>query len=307
MTTIPTKKINYGILVKLDIYEDAANSDDVSIDIPLDIKKRPVHDAVCSIADAGYTEFWTLDVLRALEQNPKARLTDKKFMEIKEAMDMCYSRRVFILSSSNVEAWHKLEENMEINILPESDKEEDVLPYGKGSLIAFEENGIAQGRGIHYKLLSMPLLLRYAKAKKQIATTPMRMLNISTHKKGRLNRNMNMNSIVSFLAREIDTMEKNQKYSRSILWDRLYEMGGLEENSYRQEKERTRKKIIKALDDMKKLGRFHSYLQRLKKEGRAWKLHSIVICLTKKELDECRKLFNQKGYKYLLEGIEYAS
>ncbi len=212
---------------------------------------RTVHNAVCSLFEAGNTNFTPDQVYRAMNG-----LDDQQYVSpqavgaITRSLDK--QRRIYakIDYTNEAKAYRK-----DVN----SCIVEDYILSAKK--ITLEAGG---QRVTGYKLNSKPILYQYAQVSGQVLTVPSKLLNT----KDVIRSTEDVIIIREYLIRRIEVMKKNKDQSNCILLERVYE----ELN----EPEPTKKKALKVRNIIEKLlSKFVSekYIKNFEfyKEGRAFK------------------------------------
>ena len=217
---------------------------------------RTVHNAVCSLFEAGNTNFTPDQVYRAMNG-----LDDQQYVSpqavgaITRSLDK--QRRIYAkIDYTNEAKAHRKDVNSCI-------VEDYILSAKK---ITLEAGG---QRVTGYKLNSKPILYQYAQVSGQVLTVPNKLLNT----KDVIRSTEDVIIIREYLIRRIEVMKKNKDQSNRILLERVYE----ELN----EPEPTKKKALKIRNIIEKLlSKFVSekYIKNFKfyKEGRAFKGIEII-------------------------------
>ena len=136
----------------------------------------------------------------------------------------------------------------------------------------------------------MPVLYEYAQKKRQIASTPMKTLEPNKEKSDfNIRRGGNIDVLRTFLATEIDTMEKTRHsktpYSTKITCDRLYKLNGVDEMkteaAKKDKRSKTRKQVENILNLLLQNGadNFTGFKWHKKLIGRAQTYYSLEIIL----------------------------
>ena len=302
--TSSRKKGFFGCVVKLD-YESIINSPDVITGAQLSQFDRCVYDAVVTLYVAGNSIFTTHDIWRIVSGNPKAQITP--VMRQKIAKSMFHISRFWISiatdDSHKYDAWF----NIRYNQPYESERKlyKNLQATYSGRLLDFRVLGditfdvIYNDNGKEFtekqsfpevwKLGFTPILYEYAKAKGQISATPINL--ISTAKSNdyttTVRRGSRTDELSNFLAHEIDTMKKTaqrkQPYSKFILFERIYQIDGInnvqqESNDLKKKKKRTRDKLEKILNRFRENGLISGYEFHKKVKGKSLTFHSVKIC-----------------------------
>lgn len=166
-----------------------------------DLFDQEVHDAVVSLYLAENQFITPAMVYRAMTGKTNSEyIQDSKLKEIEESIDKC------MYSKLNIDA------------------SEEAVAYGyeqavySGSLLAAEKVYIRLGghRVVAYKLLTEPLLYRYAKTCKQVTTLDIKLLDTPVVKTN--------DTIIlqGFLLRKIEAMKSDRYCQRTIQYDDIY-------------------------------------------------------------------------------------
>ena len=183
-----------------------------------------------------------------------------------------------------------------INAQEEFNAGYNTQPVFKGALLPCSMiiggNITINGQPAHdcIKLYDKSPLIEYAKAKGQVSSVPVNLLDTSKQadKVNSLKRGSHNNELASFLSREIDTMKKTAKrkqpYSRTILLDRIYKIDGINDiqqndDNIRTKKKSTRQKLGKILNRFKENGMINGHIFHKKVHGKALTFHSVEILL----------------------------
>ena len=300
------KAENFGCIVQLN-YEKIINSDDVVTGAVLSPFDRCVYDAVVTLFVTGRTVFSTIEILRIISHNPKARLTPSYRNKIIKSMFHISRFWLSILTddSERFDVWCSLSRNSPFN--SERKYYKNLQAAYTGRLLDFrvignitfdvsylkDEQEITEKESFPevWKILAPPILYQYAQAKGQISSVPIKYLNTSSNNGNTVTavrRGVYTNELANFLSREIDTMKKTAKrkqpYSRFILLERIYQIDGIDEiqkdvNSLNKKKSRTRDKLSKILQHFKENGLIEGHLFHKKVHGKSLTFHSVEILL----------------------------
>lgn len=244
------------ILTKVSINYDDENIQIYDKDKRFTPYDRTVHNAICSIYDAGNTNFTPDQVYRAMNG-----LDDKQFVSpqaigsITRSIDK--SRRIYakVDYTNEAKAYRK-----DVN----SCIVEDYILSAKK--ITLEAGG---HKVTGYKLNNKPLLYEYAQVTGQVLTVPSKLLNT----KDVIRSTQDVIIIREYLIRRIEVMKKSNNQSNRILLERVYEE--LNEQEPTKETSRKVRNIIDAL-----LSKYvnEKYIKNYKyfKEGRAYKGVEII-------------------------------
>ena len=302
---IPTiyKSENFGCIVKLD-YDAILNSNEVITGAELSQFDRLVYDSVATLYAAGNKMFPLKDIWRVMNQDPNAKFTeverDKLFKSLRHIAKFWFT--IVTDNSEKPEVWE--EKNSKSNEKNGKAFKSERKFYKKlesiytGQLLYFQIIGrrcieiINDGQNIIEKEITAeilelgfcPILYQYARAKGQISSIPIKLLDTSdkSDKQIVINRSCHTNELVTFLAREIDTMKRNSAYSKIILLERLYIIDGIDDvqtnaNSLKQKKKYTRGKIDKILTRFKTNGLIRGHKFHKKNIGKTFTFYSVGI------------------------------
>lgn len=262
--------------------------------------------AVITLMEAGNYEFSSLDIIRTYEGHD-AQLTDTKACYVATKMLDMLTRFLIIYTKPDDEGkWNEAVSKMiGRKVIPLKEKNESVDDMYAGQLLQFE---ITQTKSIkrkekdnegneientynvpiRWKMLQMPKIHEFGKALKQVASTPIHMLDTSLEskkgKKGKKSRTERVNILANYILRRISTMKKDSSFSKVIKDDSLYEVAGIEatnESSLRVYQKNTRDSVKFLLDSYKKNGLFCGYTEKYKSTGRTKRHYAFEIFLTK--------------------------
>ena len=296
------KSENFGCIVKLN-YEKIMNSNDVITGAELSPFDRNVYDSVVTLYATGNKMFPLQDIWRVFSQNPNAKLTEVERKKLLKSLFHIARFWITIITdhSEKTEVWAKKNSNPENKpFKPERKFYKRLQSNYSGQLLAFQIIGKRCVETVHlnngqdiiekettaeiFELGFCPILYQYAKAKGQVASTSIKLLNTSekNNKKIAINRGYHNDEITTFLAREIDTMKKSSTYNNIILLERFYIIDGINEvqtdtNSVNKKKKKTRDKIEKILSHFKINGIIKDYIFHKKTFGKASTFYSIEI------------------------------
>lgn len=163
---------------------------------------REVHDAIVSLYVDGENEYITpLMIYRTMTGNPNAKLTDKIFNDISEAIERCSLTRVYIDATGEVEGKGY---NIEKPI------------YKENLLYVRSVKGLHNGEmGEWLQIIQPPILYKYANSKNQVARMDIKLLNTP------VNKNEETIILQGYLQRRILSM-KGSSLSRNILYETVY-------------------------------------------------------------------------------------
>ena len=295
-----------GCVVHLD-YEKIINSTDVVTGAQLSPFDRCVYDAVVTLYIAGNSVFSTADIWHIISHNPKAKITATTRQKI--VRSMFHISRFWISidtdDSNNYLYWCNLRKNSNFN--SERKIYKNLQATYTGRLLEFRVLGNINFDVIYqddeheltgkesfpeiWKILDTPILYQYAKAKGQISSTSIQLLNTAKNKEitNVVRRGSCTDELTNFLSREIDTMKRTikskQPYSHYILLEHIYKIDGIENvqqesNDLKKKRSRTRNKLTKILNRFKENGMIKDYLFHKKVHGKSLAFYSVEIILT---------------------------
>lgn len=296
------KSENFGCIVKLN-YEKIMNNNDVITGAELSPFDRNVYDSVVTLYVAGNKMFPLQDIWRVFSQNPNAKLTEVERKKLLKSLFHIARFWITIVTdhSEKTEVWAKKNSNPENKpFKPERKFYKKLQSSYTGHLLEFRVIANRCVETVHsnngqdiiekettaeiFELGFCPILYQYAKAKGQVASTPIKLLNTSdkSNKRIVINRGYHNDELATFLAREIETMKKNSTYNKNILLEHLYIIDGINEvqtdtNSINKKKKKTRDKIKKILSHFKINGIIKDYIFHKKTFGKASTFYSIEI------------------------------
>ncbi|MGF6950852.1 hypothetical protein QF028_003357 [Neobacillus sp. B4I6] len=198
------------------------NYDDANIQIAEKDKRftnydRCVHNAVCSIFEAGNTNFTPDQVYRCMNGLDDSQYVSPQSIEIITASLDKLMRTYLKVDYTNEARMYRR------NLVEEYIVEGYILPATK---ITVKAGG---HRRIGYKFNGKPLLYEYAQVSRQIATVPSKLLKT----KDVIRANPEVNIIKEYLLRRIEQMKKakGKKQINRILFEKIYyETGELKPN-----------------------------------------------------------------------------
>lgn len=298
------KSENFGCIVKLN-YEKIMNSNDVITGAELSPYDRNVYDSVVTLYAAGNKIFPLQDIWHVFSQNPSAKLTEVERKKLLKSLFHIARFWITIVTdySEKTEVWAEKNSNPENKpFKPERKFYKKLQSSYTGHLLEFRVVANRCVKTVHsnngqdviekettaeiLELGFCPILYQYAKAKGQVASTPIKLLNTSdrSNKKIVINRGYHNDEITTFLAREIDTMKKSSTYNNITLLERFYIIDGINEvqtdtNSVNKKKKKTRDKIEKILSHFKINGIIKDYIFHKKIFGKASTFYSVEILL----------------------------
>ncbi|MGG3803475.1 hypothetical protein [Metabacillus fastidiosus] len=172
---------------------------------------RSVHNAVCSIFEAGNTHFTTDQVYRCMNG-----LDDKQFVSpqaagaITKSLDK--SRRINVRIDYTNEFKERNKDDIDIQKVEEFVMEDYVLPAKKVTLKA----GGKEVSG--YQLNNKPILYEYAQITNQVLTVPSKLLNT----KDVIKSTQEVIVIREYLIRRIEVMKRNKNQTNKITLEKIY-------------------------------------------------------------------------------------
>lgn len=236
-------KIPYNEMVNLEVNKQKGtlnpvtiNYEDENIEIYDEEKRftpydRTVHNAVCSIFEAGNINFTPDQVYRCMNGlDNKASVSAQAVGAITKSLDK--SRRIYAKVDYTQEAIsYKLAPADTTRLI----FEDYILSARKVTL----EAGGHQVSG--YKLNSKPLLYEYAQKTKQVITVPSHLLDTQ----GVVNNTKEVIVIREYLIRRIEVMKASNRHSNKITFEKIYTQIGLTD------------------PDKKKAGRIRTIIEKL--------------------------------------------
>jgi hypothetical protein len=236
------------------------DSSSIEISGKLNAYDREVHAAVVTLYAEG-NEFITNQMIyRVITGDPNSRLSENQANEIEKSLNRCRTSLVKIDCSE--ERKYNYDHNLEFSY--------------SDNLLAAEGWGVKlNGQFVScLRIKNTPVLYRYALAKKQVATIPIKLLNSPVVK------TKEIIMLQGYLSRRIARMKNSKSTSRNIKYETLYSELKAEEktsspNSLRNKQAKLRKHTKIILDHWRKEKYIKSY--REVKKGR--KIHGIFIKL----------------------------
>ena len=212
---------------------------------------RTVHNAICSLLEAGNNNFTPEQVYRCMNGLEDSQYVSPQAVgSITKSIDK--SRRIYawINYSSEAKDYNKYIDNCIV---------EDYILSAKK--ITLEAGG---KRVTGYKLNAKPILYEYAQVSGQVLTVPSKLLNT----KDVIKSTPEVIIIREYLIRRIEVMKKNKNQSNNILFQSVNkEIGHPEPTKQKAEKVRdTIKRLLDKFIELKYIKDFEFY-----KEGRAFK------------------------------------
>ncbi|MBM7650540.1 hypothetical protein JOC78_003537, partial [Bacillus ectoiniformans] len=170
-----------------------------------DTYDRSVHNAVCSIFEAGNTNFTPDQVHRCMNGLDKSEYVSPQAVEaVTKSIDK--SRKIYAKVDYSAEA-KAYKKDVNSCII-----EDYILPAKK---ITLEAGG---HKVTGYKLNSKPLLYEYAQFTKQVITVPSQLLNT----KDVIRNTPDVIVIREFLIRRIEVMKNDSKHGNKIAFEKVY-------------------------------------------------------------------------------------
>ncbi|RXM73650.1 hypothetical protein DP144_13865 [Clostridium tetani] len=212
---------------------------------------RVVHNAVCSLYEAGNTEFTALMVYRCMNglvNNEK--VSPQAVGAVTKSLDKVSRIRCKIDWTAEAQARGV---NIDNGLL-------------EGNILATKKITVTtSGKTIEaYQLLDKPILYTYAQTTKQVITIPIKLLQT----KEKLRSTDEVIVIREYLIRRIEVIKNSNKHSNKILYDSIFKEMGLI-NPTKQKKEKVRKAVKEILNywiNENYITKFEEY-----KEGRTFK------------------------------------
>ena len=249
-------RINKEAAKKKILTKVSLNYDDENIQIYDKDKRftpydRTVHNAVCSLFEAGNTNFTPDQVYRAMNGlDDQQYVSPQSVGAITRSLDK--QRRIYakVDYTNEAKAYRKDVRSCIV--------EDHILSAKK---ITLEAGG---HKVTGYKLNNKPILYEYAQLTGQVLTVPSKLLNT----KDVIRSTEDVIIIREYLIRRIEVMKKNKDQSNRILLERVYE----ELNEPEPTKE-TSRKVRNIIDALLKKYVTEKYIKDYKyfKEGRAFK------------------------------------
>ncbi len=249
-------RINKEAAKKKIITKVSLNYDDENIQIYDKDKRftpydRTVHNAVCSLFEAGNTNFTPDQVYRAMNGlDDQQYVSPQSVGAITRSLDKQRQIYAKVDYTNEAKAYRKDVRSCIV--------EDHILSAKK---ITLEAGG---HKVTGYKLNNKPILYEYAQLTGQILTVPSKLLNT----KDVIRSTEDVIIIREYLIRRIEVMKKNKDQSNRILLERVYE----ELNEPEPTKE-TSRKVRNIIDALLKKYVTEKYIKDYKyfKEGRAFK------------------------------------
>lgn len=212
---------------------------------------RVVHNAVCSLYEAGNTEFTALMVYRCMNgliNNEK--VSPQAVGAVTKSLDKVSRIRCKIDWTAEAQARGA---NIDSGLL-------------EGNILTTKKITVStSGKTIEaYQLLDKPILYTYAQTTKQVITIPIKLLQT----KEKIRSTDEVIVIREYLIRRIEVIKNNNKHSNKILYESIFKEIGLS-NPTKQKKEKVRKAVKEILNywiDENYIAKFEEY-----KEGRTFK------------------------------------
>ena len=297
VNTVFKHDATFGCVLNIN-YEDILNRKEIITGAELSPFDRCVYDAIVTLHVAGNSMFTTADIWHVISKNMKTKLTKVARQKIVKSMFHISKFWVSIVTdySDKIFTWNNL--NRDKTFKSERQLYPKLQATYTGRLLNFEVIGYRAINGADvtkeekcaevWKILSAPILYKYANAKGQVSSTPLNLLETSKKegKTSALKRGTHTDELSAFLAREIDTMKRTAKrkksYSNIILLDKLYKIDGIDDvktdaNSVNKKKSRTRDKLIKILVRFKENGNITGHKLHKKVVGSSATFHSVEI------------------------------
>ena len=239
------------ILTKVSLNYDDSNIQIYDKDRRFTPYDRTVHNAVCSLFEAGNTNFTPEQVYRAMNGlDDQQYVSPQSVGAITRSLDK--QRRIYakVDYTNEAKAYRKDVRSCIV--------EDHILSAKK---ITLEAGG---HKVTGYKLNNKPILYEYAQLTGQVLTVPSKLLNT----KDVIRSTEDVIIIREYLIRRIEVMKKNKDQSNRILLERVYE----ELNEPEPTKE-TSRKVRNIIDALLKKYVTEKYIKDYKyfKEGRAFK------------------------------------
>lgn len=279
--TAPHKSADYVVVVKLAIAKQTANAF---------IKTeytRAVHDAVCTImvTNPGLKTITSEMIHRVMTRNPKAQLTKKAAFDINRNMLALNSERITLVTDPTGDEKLWLQGTKGLNVKGEREIYKNLDRVYTDNILAFQgSEGFYDEKADEYiftvwEMYNLPIFYRYAKAKNQVAATPMKMLNTSKT----MNANQRRIEISNYLQRYIDSIRKSRgKIKPIVLFETIYKL--VDAGNSGVKKMRARDNTTKILDQFKENGLIEGYEVITAKKGRHNFFQKIRLILQKENV-----------------------
>lgn len=216
---------------------------------------REVHDAIVSLFIAGNKFITPSMVFRTMAGKTNSEyINPEKIEEIRRSIEKCLFSKLTIDASQELTAY------------------KDLQATYSGALIAAESMTVTMNgqRVTAYRLLTTPILYRYAAGKNQIAQVPIELLNTP------LNKTNDVIVLQGYLIRRIEAIKNPKaKISNTILYETIYKTMSAEAAT-KQKKDKIRKECKAILDYWVKMGYIVSYEETTKGKSK----YSIIITAT---------------------------
>ena len=239
------------ILTKVSLNYDDENIQIYDKDKRFTPYDRTVHNAVCSLFEAGNTNFTPVQVYRAMNGlDDQQYVSPQSVGAITRSLDKQRQIYAKVDYTNEAKAYRKDVRSCIV--------EDHILSAKK---ITLEAGG---HKVTGYKLNNKPILYEYAQLTGQVLTVPSKLLNT----KDVIRSTEDVIIIREYLIRRIEVMKKNKDQSNRILLERVYE----ELNEPEPTKE-TSRKVRNIIDALLKKYVTEKYIKDYKyfKEGRAFK------------------------------------
>lgn len=316
--TSSRNKCFYGCVVHLD-YEKIINSPDVVTGAQLSHFDRTVYDAIVTLYIAGNDTFSTHDIWRIVSQNPKAQITSVTRQKIIRSMFHITKFWMTIVTddSDKFLTWCSLRKDKPYESERKLYKKLQATYTGRlldfrviGNItfdVTYNDNGRQftekQSFPEVWKILATPILYEYAEAKHQVSAVPIKLISTAKSEEATttVRRGSRTDELTGFLSREIDTMKKTvkrkQPYSRFILFERIYQIDGINDieqnaDNIKLKKSRTRDKLKKILNRFKENGMIRglNFIKKLKA--------NLLLFIVLKYVFKTPRLFSDNGLIY---------
>lgn len=217
---------------------------------------RTVHNAVCSLYEAGNKNITPAMVYRAMNgQTGTEKISPQSIGAVTKSLDKSRTMSCKIDYTEEAKA-----RNIPVT---KTIIEDMILPAQKVTVKAGGKEISA------YKLHSKPIMYEYAQVTKQIITVPIELLQT----KSAIRSTEDVIVIREYLLRRIEIMKHSNKHSNKILYESIYKELGLNTEVRTQALADKTKKVRKAVKELLTFWKMEKYIKKFVeyKEGRTFK------------------------------------
>lgn len=217
---------------------------------------RTVHNAVCSLYEAGNKNITPAMVYRAMNgQTGTEKISPQSIGAVTKSLDKSRTMSCKIDYTEEAKA-----RNIPVT---KTIIEDMILPAQKVTVKAGGKEISA------YKLHSKPIMYEYAQVTKQIITVPIELLQT----KSAIRSTEDVIVIREYLLRRIEIMKHSNKHSNKILYESIYKELGLNTEVRTQALADKTKKVRKAVKELLTFWKMEKYIKKFAeyKEGRTFK------------------------------------